>query len=342
MPNYTRIAYIIVGTKSYHQWEDFASKIIEKALMTSGKARVIDADQEADVSWLSELSDSSNQKMITILRVEMEDVLAGKSMHNLHFYLMSTHNHGAPGKIIVLGHGSLGAEIGAYADKDKKVYLASSQKTFIEAVFPTLPPHPSTSLNLPPDQGLKTIALRQCYAARTTSKYVSKSAQNNSYEAAAGSAADITAKALRKKGWSGLGITLTSSPEFNIFFGGTASVEMSTIMPLVNQVKGNPTVLPAEHKVSQDGSRIEIAKGAFADKSQLKTHDSHQWWTPDGSNQVLYPDHWIVKKNLFSWEILLPEYVRANVTANSLTPIATSESESMHLKKTEFKVRTII
>ncbi|MGQ3849708.1 hypothetical protein [Pseudomonas capsici] len=250
------------------------------------------------LSWMTFFADPANEKVATIIKVDINDVIAGHEFNYISDYIWCLHNCGNPGKIVILGHGSLTAEIGAHADKENKTYLGVPQKDFIETVFPDWPPPRPAIITdpifAPGIEGLKTIALKQCYAARTSNSYVRKDATNNTYHAAIGSAADITANTLRAKGWTGSGITLTASPEYNLFSTSDAEITMSTQMPTIqNTVTAQRITFPKSHQVIiESGKSYITTRTRFLTPSGVRTKQgSKNYWKADTASSVSYPEH---------------------------------------------------
>ena len=352
MSQYTRTTYIILGSNGYSQWEAFATGIFTQVLVNQGAGFVIDR-QTVKQENLTGFMDLSTPKLLALINVTIEDVLNGTDFDFVHDFIWATCKFGNPGKIVVLGHGSLTATIGAYTTPQKDVYIDSPQREFIRSLFPDWPPPLPLQVDQEPNvnglRGLEVIALRQCYGARTGTAYVTKTYGNEqvSYQAATGSAAAITAEALRGKGWTGSGVTVTASPEYNIFYAGTGVVEMATDMPKVEggvqpTQKATTTVtLPKSHKVKHEGGRSFIETDIrFSGAVFVKDQDG-DWWKSETSSTVFYPDHWIRTRGVFTWKIWLPEYVIPDPFKNKIDSLSTSP-QSMHLKHTELKVRIVL
>ena len=351
MSNYSRTTYIIVGSNGYSQWAEFATGIFTQVLINQGAGFIIDRNSVKQ-EHLDAFMDLTTPKLLALINIEIDDVLSGANFDFVHDFIWATCTFGNPGKIIVLGHGSLTAAIGAYTSQTQDVYLESPQREFIRALFPDWPPPLPQQVGQQPNvhglQGLEVIALRQCYAARTATAYVTKAYGNQtvSHEAAAGSAVAITAEALRAKGWNGSGVTITASPEYNIFYPGTGIVEMATVMPKV-EGGGQPTqkntdriTLPKSHTVKRESGRSFIETAIrFSGAVSLKDQDG-SWWKSEASSTVFYPDDWIRTRGFLTWTIWLPEYVVADPHRNKIESI--SPTQSMHLKHTEFKVRIVL
>ncbi|GLF59343.1 MULTISPECIES: hypothetical protein [Pseudomonas] len=347
MSRYNRILYIIVGTHGHHEWDEFATAIQGMALSDKGRAYPVDRSNHSSLPQMLEgYNNPKYPKAIALLKLEIEEVIGGADFAFVSDYVWATHNCGNPGKVVLLGHGSLLAEIGAYADLQKTSYLQVAQRTFIETVFPDWPP--AQPANLPPNPdgnrlGLKTVALKQCYAARTLLAYVNKDPSGNSHSAAAGSAADITAQTLRDKGWGGTGMTLTASPEYNIFSPDSAEIRMSTQMPIVEGGSSGQTItFPGSHTVTTDSgaAHVKTRLRVFTPDGTATKKNGDDYWKADAASSVLYPSHWIRTYSFPYWRIYLPEYVTANPSANSITCVA--PGNALHLKKTELKVRIVL
>lgn len=347
MSNYTHTLYIILGTKTHNQWEDFVTGISQSFVMASGTLFAVNrATVSTSQLYLEQFASVFDKKQLALIMIETEDIINGENFGFLHDYMWAVHNYGNPGKIIILGHGSLTAEIGAYSNKEHTNYMHVSQHQFIDAIFPNWPPPKPVSINNPiivtGIQGLKVIALRQCYAARTQTNYVSPNLAN-SYDAAAGSAAEITAATLRSKGWDGTGIIVTASPEYNEFTTNTGVIKMAAIMPVVNNVKATKITFDKKEctvKEEIDHRKyVETWIGTFSDKGYWTKIGKDYYWYAGLTSKVKFPDHWIRKKESDCWKIYLPEYVEGDIVKNKIKSKAPSGEYSMHLKHTALKVR---
>lgn len=350
MSQYTRTTYIILGSNGYSQWEDFATGIFTQVLVNQGAGFVIDR-QTVKQENLTGFMDLSTPKLLALINVTIEDVLNGTDFSFVHDFIWATCEFGDPGKIVILGHGSLTAAIGAYTTLQQDVYQESPQREFIGSIFPDWPPPLPQQVAQAPNNGLRgleVIALKQCYGARTATAYVTRTYGNQSisYEAAAGSAVAITADELRAKGWNGTGVTVTASPEYNVFTTSTGVVKMATVMPKV-EGGGQPTQkaastvkLPKSHKVKREGGRSFIETDIRLSGAVFVRDTDGSWWKPETSSTVFYPDDWIRTRGFLTWKIWLPEYVVPDPLNNKIDSI--SAEQSMHLKKTDLKIRVVL
>lgn len=340
MSRYSRILYILLGTKTYHEWEDYADGIIAQALTKGGKANIMDLSNiHMHTDWLDRFSDYTSANVITVFKLDMEDVLNGADLTCISDYIWCVHNYGNPGKVVLLGHGSTSPDISAYSSVKKNTYYKCNQKDFIERVFPIWPPAKPVGLNNHPIdivvRGLEVIALKQCFGARTHVEYVKKDAGSGRFLAASGSAAEITVKVLRERGWSNSGVAVTASPEINTIYGDGV-IKMSTIMPIVKQA-GKSGELPPSHKVCLDNGKAFIeTRIRFCTPNG---HENSDYWWPEWNSQVGYPKYWVREKKKLSWRIYLPEYVVPDPIRNRIESIAPKGESSMHLKHTKIKVR---
>ncbi|WP_162897094.1 hypothetical protein [Chromobacterium rhizoryzae] len=347
MSTYNRTIYITVGTKSYNQWKDLDTQVRKSHPGTT----TIYANINIHDSSMFRMFCNTNHSDITVFTaVDIEDIQNyNANFHFIHDYIWAAHTFGNPAKVIIVGHGSLTAQIGAYSDKDQNGYREVSQEAFIEKIFPTYPPNNPNAAFFNINNvvfpinatGLQVIALRQCYAARTNDSYVT--IDNGAYKAATGSAAEKTREKLIEKGWGGSGITITASPQYN-YLDDFGVVKMATDMPIVkNNMKYNLLTLPETHRIIKDGEYyyIKTRVRLFYPTGKNVSFSNADWWMTCYSSSVKYPSDWIRKKSGKDWLIQIPEYITA-IAPNYLQPKNINKSDMMHLKHTQLKITTIL